>query len=328
MPQKIYIAGHLGMVGSAIKRVLESQEDARIICKERSELDLINQSAVQNFFKTEKPDQVYMAAAKTGGIFASTTYPAEFIYENLTIETNIIHSAFLNGVKKLLFLGSSCSYPKFAEQPMSENALLSGSLDYTNEPYSIAKIAGIKMCESYNRQYGKTHGVDYRSVIPTNLYGPGDNYHLKNSHVIPALIRRFYEAKINKEKKVILWGTGVPKREFLYVDEMAEACVIIMNIEKKEYLSNICNGSSHINIGTESEINIKELATIIKDIVSYNGTLEFDSSKPDGVYRKLLNSEKIKSLGWKPKVSLKDGILITYKDFKKNYQKYIKCEEN
>jgi GDP-L-fucose synthase len=320
MPQKIYIAGHLGMVGSAIKRVLESQEDARIICKERSELDLINQSAVQNFFKTEKPDQVYMAAAKTGGIFASTTYPAEFIYENLTIETNIIHSAFLNGVKKLLFLGSSCSYPKFAEQPMSENALLSGSLDYTNEHYSIAKIAGIKMCESYNRQYGKTHGVDYRSVIPTNLYGPGDNYHLKNSHVIPALIRRFYEAKINKEKKVILWGTGVPKREFLYVDEMAEACVIIMNIEKKEYLSNICNGSSHINIGTESEINIKELATIIKDIVSYNGTLEFDSSKPDGVYRKLLNSEKIKSLGWKPKVSLKDGILITYEDFKKNYQ--------
>jgi GDP-L-fucose synthase len=328
MPQKIYIAGHLGMVGSAIKRVLESQEDARIICKERSELDLINQSAVQNFFKTEKPDQIYMAAAKTGGIFASTTYPAEFIYENLTIETNIIHSAFLNGVKKLLFLGSSCSYPKFAEQPMSENALLSGSLDYTNEPYSIAKIAGIKMCESYNRQYGKTHGVDYRSVIPTNLYGPGDNYHLKNSHVIPALIRRFYEAKINKEKKVILWGTGVPKREFLYVDEMAEACVIIMNIEKEEYLSNICNGSSHINIGTDSEINIKELATIIKDIVSYNGTLEFDSSKPDGVYRKLLNSEKIKSLGWKPKVSLKDGILITYEDFKKNYQKYIKCEEN
>ncbi|MDC0351300.1 GDP-L-fucose synthase [Candidatus Pelagibacter sp.] len=312
---KIYIAGHLGMAGSAIMRILKVMGEDNLIYRNHKELDLTDQSAVQEFFKLEMPDQVYIAAARTGGIFASTSYPAEFIYENLMIETNIIHSAFLNGVKKILFLGSSCSYPKLANQPMSENALLTGPLDYTNEPYSIAKIAGIKLCESFNRQYGKSHGVDYRSVIPTSLYGPGDNYDLKNSHVIPAFIHRFHKAKINKEPVVTLWGTGSPKREFLYVDDMAYASISVMNLEKNIYLKSTKSTCSHINIGNGSDLSIKELAFIIKDIVGYAGKIEFDGSKPDGVYRKLMNNSRILDLGWKPEISLQDGLLKTYEEF-------------
>jgi GDP-L-fucose synthase len=312
---KIYIAGHLGMVGSAIMRILKVKGEDNLIYRNHKELDLTDQSAVQKFFKLERPNQVYIAAARTGGILASTSYPAEFIYENLMIEANIIHSAFLNGVKKILFLGSSCSYPKLAKQPMSENALLTGSLDYTNEPYSIAKIAGIKLCESFNRQYGKSHGVDYRSVIPTSLYGPGDNYDLKNSHVIPAFIHRFHQAKISKEPVVTLWGTGTPKREFLYVDDMAYASIVVMNIEKDIYLKSTKSTCSHINIGNGSDLSIKELAFIIKDIVGYTGQIEFDSSKSDGVYRKLMNNSRILELGWKPKISLQDGLSKTYEEF-------------
>ena len=265
---KIYVAGHLGMVGSAIMRNLKIQHKNNLIYRSHQELDLTDQSAVQNFFKIEKPDQVYIAAAKTGGIFASTNYPAEFIYTNLMIEANIIHSAFLNGVKKILFLGSSCSYPKNVKQPMLENALLTGSLDYTNEPYSIAKIAGIKICESYNRQYGKSHGIDYRSVMPTSLYGPRDNYDLKNSHVIPALIRRFHEAKIKNEPKVVLWGSGQPRREFLHVDDMARACIKVMEVDHNIYDNNTHETCSHINVGTGIDITIKSLAEKIKKLLN------------------------------------------------------------
>ena len=313
---KIYIAGHLGMAGSAIMKILKAQGEASLIYRNHKELDLTNQSAVQNFFKLEKPDQVYIAAARTGGILASTNYPAEFIYKNLMIETNIIHSAFLNGVKKILFLGSSCIYPKDATQPMAENALLTGTLDYTNEPYSIAKIAGIKLCESFNRQYGKTHGVDYRSVIPASLYGPGDNYDLQNSHVIPAFIHRFHQAKIKKVPILTLWGTGKPKREFLHVDDMARASIAVMNLDRDTYLKNTQFTCSHINVGTGSDLSIKELALIIKDIVGYAGQIEFDSSKPDGVYRKLLNNNRIINIGWSPKISLQNGLSKTYEEFK------------
>ena len=314
---KIYVAGHLGMVGSAIMRNLKIQHKNNLIYRSHQELDLTDQSAVQNFFKIEKPDQVYIAAAKTGGIFASTNYPAEFIYTNLMIEANIIHSAFLNGVKKILFLGSSCSYPKNVKQPMLENALLTGSLDYTNEPYSIAKIAGIKICESYNRQYGKSHGIDYRSVMPTSLYGPRDNYDLKNSHVIPALIRRFHEAKIKNEPKVVLWGSGQPRREFLHVDDMARACIKVMEVDHNIYDNNTHETCSHINVGTGIDITIKSLAEKIKKIIEYTGTIEFDTNKPDGVARKLIDNQRIKKLGWSPLVNLEDGLLKTYQDFKR-----------
>ena len=314
---KIYVAGHLGMVGSAIMRNLKIQHKNNLIYRSHQELDLTDQSAVQNFFKIEKPDQVYIAAAKTGGIFASTNYPAEFIYTNLMIEANIIHSAFLNGVKKILFLGSSCSYPKNVKQPMLENALLTGSLDYTNEPYSIAKIAGIKICESYNRQYGKSHGIDYRSVMPTSLYGPRDNYDLKNSHVIPALIRRFHEAKIKNEPKVVLWGSGQPRREFLHVDDMARACIKVMEVDHNIYDNNTYETCSHINVGTGIDITIKGLAEKIKKIIEYTGTIEFDTNKPDGVARKLIDNQRIKKLGWSPLVNLEDGLLKTYQDFKR-----------
>ncbi|WP_435088576.1 GDP-L-fucose synthase family protein [Candidatus Pelagibacter bacterium nBUS_29] len=314
---KIYVAGHLGMAGSAIMRNLKIQHKNNLIYRSHQELDLTDQSAVQNFFKIEKPDQVYIAAAKTGGIFASTNYPAEFIYTNLMIEANIIHSAFLNGVKKILFLGSSCSYPKNVKQPMLETALLTGSLDYTNEPYSIAKIAGIKICESYNRQYGKSHGIDYRSVMPTSLYGPGDNYDLKNSHVIPALIRRFHEAKIKNEPKVVLWGSGEPRREFLHVDDMARACIKVMEVDHNTYNNNTYETCSHINVGTGIDITIKGLAEKIKKIIEYTGTIEFDTNKPDGVARKLIDNQRIKKLGWSPLVNLEDGLLKTYQDFKK-----------
>jgi len=319
--QRIYIAGHKGMVGSAIFRQLKDQE-VEIITRNRTELDLLNQQDVQNFFKNEKIDQVYLAAAKVGGIHANNTYPADFIYQNLTIQNNVIHSAFLNGVKKLLFLGSSCIYPKYANQPMKEEELLNGKLEPTNEPYAIAKISGIKMCENYNRQYGKSHGIEFRSIMPTNLYGPGDNYHPENSHVIPGLIYRFHEAKINNLESVTIWGTGIPRREFLYVDDLAEASVYLMNLDKKTYVSKLSSLSNHINVGSGKELNIRELAETIKEVINFKGTINFDASKPDGSPRKLLDSEKISKLGFKPKIGLKEGIIKTYKDYLKVYKNF------
>jgi len=311
---KIFIAGHKGMVGSALVRLLKKQ-DVELITKDRQELDLLNQKDVQNFFKVYEIDQVYIAAAKVGGINANNNYPAEFIYENLNIQTNIIHSAFLNGVKKLLFLGSSCIYPKYANQPIKEEALLSGKLEPTNEPYAIAKIAGVKMCESYNRQYEKSHNLDYRAVMPTNLYGPGDSYHPENSHVIPGLIYRFHNAKINNLPHVTIWGTGKAKREFMYVDDLARACIHLMNLNKKIYDKHISKISSHINIGSSQELTIKELAKIIKEIVGFKGSIYFDTTKPDGAPRKFLDSKQINSLGFKAKINLLDGLIMTYKDY-------------
>jgi GDP-L-fucose synthase len=313
---KIFIAGHKGMVGSALARLLNDQ-DTEVITKDKKELDLLNQRNVENFFKNEKIDQVYLAAAKVGGIHANNTYPAEFIYQNLMIQSNVIHSAFLNGVKKLLFLGSSCIYPKNTNQPMKEEQLLSSSLEPTNEPYAIAKIAGIKMCESYNRQYNVSHGVDYRSIMPSNLYGPGDNYHPKNSHVIPGLINRFHDAKVNNLETVTIWGTGTPKREFLYVDDMARASIFLMNINKKIYDEQTSLMSSHINVGSGKDLMIKELAETIKEVVGFKGNLKFDSSKPNGTFKKLLDSKRINILGFKPEISLKDGLIKTYKDYLK-----------
>ena len=296
------------------------QSTIEIITRTHAELDLTNQAAVRAFFQTEKPDQVYLAAAKVGGIHANDTYPAEFIYQNLMIEANVIDAAFQNGVKKLLFLGSSCIYPKLAEQPMREDALLTGTLEPTNEPYAIAKIAGIKLCESYNRQYGpgsnNDHGIDYRSVMPTNLYGPGDNYHPENSHVIPALIRRFHEAKLGGAASVAIWGTGTPKREFLYVDDMARACVHVMNLDKEIYDQHTEPMCSHINVGTGTDLTIQELAETIKAVVGYQGKITFDPTKPDGSPRKLMDSRRLNSLGWQPEVSLKDGLAKAYADFK------------
>ena len=311
---KIFIAGHNGMVGSALVRLLKKQE-AEIITANRTELNLLNQTEVQNFFKENKIDQVYLAAAKVGGIHANNTFPAEFIYENLTIQTNIIHSAFLNGVKKLLFLGSSCIYPKKAIQPIKENELLMGKLEPTNEPYAIAKIAGIKLCESYNRQYNKSHGIDYRSIMPTNLYGSGDNYHPENSHVIPGLIYRFHQAKINNLPYVTIWGTGKPKREFLYVDDMASACIHLMNLDKEIYNKNTVEMCSHVNAGSGEDLTIKELAQTLKKVTNYNGEIKFDTSKPDGIFRKFIDSTLINRLGWQPSVNLEDGLTKTYKSF-------------
>ena len=311
----IYVAGHRGMVGSAIVRQLES-EDCQLITRTHSDLDLTNQATVRAFFEQEKPDQVYLAAAKVGGIHANNTYPAEFIYQNLMIEANIIDAAFRNGVKKLLFLGSSCIYPKLADQPMQEDALMTGALEPTNEPYAIAKIAGIKLCESYNRQYSESHGIDYRSVMPTNLYGPGDNYHPENSHVIPALIRRFHEAKINNAPSVSIWGTGSPKREFLYVDDMARASVYVMNLDKVIYDNHTEPMCSHINVGTGTDLTIKELAETIREVFDYEGQIIFDPTKPDGSPRKLMDSQRLNSLGWQPEVSLKNGLASAYLDFR------------
>jgi GDP-L-fucose synthase len=310
--QKIYIAGHRGMVGSAILRNLETKGFTNIVTRTHAELDLTNQAAVQEFFKTEKPDQVYLAAARVGGIHANNTYPAEFIYDNLMVQNNVIHQAFLNGVKKLLFLGSSCIYPQLAPQPMSEEALLTGKLEPTNEPYAVAKIAGIKMCESYNRQYGASHGVDYRSVMPTNLYGPGDNYHPENSHVIPALIRRFHEAKVSNAPKVVIWGTGTPKREFLYVDDMASASVFVMGLDKTIYDQHTQPMQSHINVGYGSDVTIAELATAVGAAIGYQGKITFDASKPDGAPRKWMDSSKLNTLGWKPLTILRDGLSLAY----------------
>ena len=313
---KIFIAGHNGMVGSALVRLLKDT-NVEIITKNKKGLDLLCQQKVLNFFKNEKIDQVYLAAAKVGGIHANKTYPADFIYQNLTIQNNLIHSAFLNGVKKLLFLGSSCIYPKNANQPIEETELLTGKLEPTNEAYAIAKIAGIKMCESYNRQYGENHGIDFRCVMPTNLYGPGDNYDPENSHVIPGLIYRFHQGKINNLPKVTIWGTGKPKREFLYVDDMARASIHLMNIDKKTYEKHTSSMCSHVNIGSGTDLTIKELAETIKKIVGFQGEIDFDRNKPDGISRKLMNSSVIKNLGFNPKISLKEGLIKTYREFKK-----------
>jgi GDP-L-fucose synthase len=317
---RIFIAGHKGMVGSALVRFLQNKNN-EIVTKDRRELDLTDQINVNNFFKNNKIDQVYLAAAKVGGIYANNTYPGEFIYENLMIQTNVIHSAFLNGVKKLLFLGSSCIYPKNANQPMKEEELLTGKLEPTNEPYAIAKIAGIKICESYNRQYGDSHDIDYRSIMPTNLYGPGDNYHPQNSHVIPGLIKRFHEGKKKKLSSVKIWGTGKPKREFLYVDDMALASIHLMNLNKTQYEKYTNPMRGHINVGSGIDLTIKELAEIIKEVVSYKGEINFDHTKADGSFRKLLDSKRLNKIGFNFKTSLKDGLIETYKDF-------IKLHEN
>ena len=311
MNQKIYVAGHRGMVGSAIVRNLEARGFRNIVTRTHDQLDLTNQAAVQSFFEQEKPTQVYMAAAKVGGIHANNTFPAEFIYDNLMVQSNVIHQAFLNGVKKLLFLGSSCIYPKLAAQPMSEDALLTGKL----EPYAVAKIAGIKMCESYNRQYGDSHGVDYRSVMPTNLYGPGDNYHPENSHVIPALIRRFHEARVSNAPEVVIWGTGTPKREFLYVDDMASASVFVMELDKAAYDAQTEPMQSHINVGFGSDVAIAELAKVVGAEVGYQGKISFDSSKPDGSPRKWMDSARLNRLGWSAQYSLEVGLKFAYGDF-------------
>lgn len=318
LTKNIFVAGHNGMVGSAIVRQLQNQSNAQVITKTRNELDLTNQQAVLDFFRTEKIDQVYLAAAKVGGIVANNSYPAEFIYENLMIECNIIHSAHQANIQQLLFLGSSCIYPKLAEQPMSETALLTGTLEETNEPYAIAKIAGIKLCESYNRQYGR----DYRSVMPTNLYGPHDNFHPENSHVIPALLRRFHEAKLNNDEEVVAWGSGKPMREFLYVDDMAAASIHVMNLDKNIYDENTHPMLSHINVGTGVDCTIRELVETVAKVVGFKGTIRFDTSKPDGAPRKLMNVDRLKSLGWKYSVPLEAGLAKSYQWFIDNANEY------
>jgi GDP-L-fucose synthase len=312
---KIYVAGHRGMVGSAIVRTLHAAGYSNTVTRNHAELDLTDQAAVRAFFAAEKPDQVYLAAAKVGGIHANNTYPAEFIYQNLMMQANVIDAAFRHGVKKLLFLGSSCIYPKLAPQPMREDALLTGTLEPTNEPYAVAKIAGIKLCESYNRQYGASHGVDYRSVMPTNLYGPGDNYHPENSHVIPALIRRFHEAKAGGVPSVAIWGTGTPRREFLYVDDMATASVHVMNLSKAVYDQHTKPMLSHINVGYGDDVSIRELALAVRETVGYGGAIIFDITKPDGTPRKLMDSSRLNALGWKARVSLEAGLKAAYQDF-------------
>jgi len=346
--QKIYVAGHKGMVGSAIVRQLtcKSLVTPHLILRRHARLDLTDQSAVRAFFQTEQPDQVYLAAAKVGGINANNTYPAEFIYQNLMIEANVIDAAFRSGVKKLLFLGSSCIYPKLASQPMREDALLTGTLEPTNEPYAIAKIAGIKLCESYNRQYGESHFIDYRSVMPTNLYGPGDNYHLENSHVIPALIRKFHLAKLameqdwqaveedakkhgpipeellaqfrefrGKKNEVPIWGSGSPRREFLYVDDMAAACIHVMNLDKATYDQCTDPMLSHINVGSGTDVTIRELAETIAQTVGYQGDITFDPNQPDGTPRKLMDSSRLNGLGWQAKIGLEQGLARAYQEF-------------
>ena len=312
--KKIFVAGHNGMVGSSICRQLQQQSGVEIIMRTRKELDLCDQSAIQDFMKSEKPDEVILAAAKVGGIQANNTYPAEFIYENLQIQNNIIHTSHINNVQKLLFLGSSCIYPRQVQQPMRENTLLTGILEPTNEPYAIAKIAGIKMCESYNRQYGR----DYRSVMPTNLYGPGDNYHPENSHVVPALIRRFHEAKKNNLNEVLVWGTGTPKREFLYVDDMAEASLFVHNLDQEIFVAQTQPMLSQINVGTGIDVTIKELALLVKEVVGFDGTIIFDHSKPDGTLRKLMDISLLSKLGWNASTSLKTGLGFSYVDFLSN----------
>jgi len=313
--QKIYVAGHRGMVGSAIVRNLEAKGFKNIITRTHNELDLCNQAAVQAFFEAERPEQVYLAAAKVGGIYANNTYPAQFIYQNLMMQGNVIHQAFTSGTRKLLFLGSSCIYPKLAPQPMREDALLTGKLEPTNEPYAIAKIAGIKMCESYNRQYGQSHGIDYRSVMPTNLYGPGDNYHPENSHVIPALIRRFHEAKVSNAQEVLIWGTGTPRREFLYVDDMAAASIFVMDLDPVIYSQHTLPMQAHINVGFGSDVTIAELAKAVGVAVGFQGNISFDPTKPDGAPRKWMDSSRLNQLGWQAQTTLDVGLSQAYQDF-------------
>ncbi len=314
---KIYVAGHNGMVGSAIVQKLSEKGYENIVTKPHTELDLTNQKNVYNFLKKEKPDYVVIAAAKVGGIYANDNYPAEFIFQNLMIEANLIHGSYLAGISNLLFLGSSCIYPKESKQPIKEEYLLSGYLESTNEPYAVAKIAGIKLCESYNRQYG----TDYRSIMPTNLYGPNDNFHTKNSHVIPSLIRKFHKAKVEKKPFVEVWGSGKPMREFLYVDDMADASIHIMDIDKKILESEVDPMLSHINIGTGVDITIKDVAMTVKDVVGFTGKVTFNTKMQDGTKRKLLDVSKMKNLGWSSKISLKDGIQKTYDWFLANYNK-------
>jgi len=312
--KQVFVAGHNGMVGSAIVRQLSACENTKIIMRGRQQLDLVSQSATQSFFNENKIDEVYLSAAKVGGIHANNEYPADFIYQNLMIQANVIDAAYRAGVPKLLLLGSSCIYPKLANQPMAESELLTGTLEQTNEPYALAKIAGIKMCESYNRQYG----TDYRSVMPTNLYGENDNFHPQNSHVIPAMLRRFHLAKINGDAQVAVWGSGKPKREFLYVDDMASACVFLMSLDKTSYWMDVDERLSHINIGTGDDVTIAELASTIAKVVGYKGEVVFDASKPDGAPRKLLNVDKLQSLGWRSEVDLTSGLEATYGWFLSN----------
>ena len=313
---KIYIAGHTGMVGSAIVRQLEFRGFANLLVRTHKELDLTIQSQVQSFFQQEKPDYVILAAAKVGGIHSNNTYPADFIYQNMMIEANIINSAYENKVKRLLFLGSTCIYPKAVEQPMREDALLTGVLEPTNEPYALAKIAGIKLCESYNRQYG----TDFRSVMPTNLYGINDNFHPENSHVIPALMRRFHEAKVNKDAEVVVWGTGNAMREFLYVDDMAVASLFVLELDEETYQANTKPMLSHINVGTGVDITIREMAETMKEVVGYKGKIVFDTIKPDGTPRKLIDVTRLKNAGWRYSVNLKNGLKKTYEWYLKKNQ--------
>jgi GDP-L-fucose synthase len=315
---KIYVAGHTGMVGGAIVRALRQSGQTNIITRSHKELDLADQHAVRGFFESERPDQVYLAAAKVGGIHANNTYPADFIYMNLMIACNVIEAAARHGVRKLLFLGSSCVYPKFAAQPIREEELLCGKLEPTNEPYALAKISGIKLCESLNRQYGASLGIDYRSVMPTNLYGPGDNYHPENSHVVPALIQRYHKAKVNTEATVTIWGTGQPLREFLYVDDMASACLHVMNLDQDKYRAHTESTLGHINVGYGSDVSIKDLANLIAEVVGYSGKIVFDASKPDGTPRKLLDCSKLSALGWQATISLENGLHRTYRDYQQN----------
>ena len=313
---KIYIAGHRGLVGSAIVRQLESRGFTNLLMRTHKELDLINQVQVQTFFKQEKPDYVILAAAKVGGIHANNTYPADFIYQNMMIEANVINSAYENKVKRLLFLGSTCIYPKAVEQPMREDALLTDVLEPTNEPYALAKIAGIKLCESYNRQ----HGTDFRSVMPTNLYGVNDNFHPENSHVIPALMRRFHEAKINNDAEVVVWGTGNAMREFLYVDDMAQASLFVLELNEETYKANTQPMLSHINVGTGKDITIREMAETMKKVVGFKGELTFDTTKPDGAPRKLIDVTRLKRMGWRCSMDLKDGLTKTYTWYLKSFK--------
>lgn len=316
--KRVFVAGHKGMVGSAIVKQLNKQSNIEVITRSRNELNLLLQLDVEQFFANNNIDEVYLAAAKVGGILANNTYPAEFIFENLSIQNNIIHSAHIHGVQKLLFLGSSCIYPKLAQQPMSENALLTGALEPTNEPYAIAKIAGIKMCESYNRQYSR----DYRSVMPTNLYGENDNFHPQNSHVIPALLRRFHEAKLNGDTEVLAWGSGKPMREFLHIDDMAAASIHVMNLDKETFEASTQTMLSHINVGTGTDCTIRELVETIAKVVGFQGNITFDTTKPDGTPRKLMNVDRLRSLGWEASITLEAGLKSTYDWFLANQDNY------
>jgi nucleoside-diphosphate-sugar epimerase len=312
---KVFVAGHRGMVGSAIVRKLQTTGECELVTRNRDQLDLTDQSAVRAFMQKERPDHVILAAAKVGGIHANNTYPANFIYENLMIECNIIHQAFDAGVQRLLQLGSSCIYPRLADQPMSEEALLTGTLEPTNEPYAVAKISGIKLCESYNRQYG----VDYRSVMPTNLYGPGDNFHPENSHVLPALIRRFHEAKMQGAERVTIWGSGRPKREFLHVDDMADASLFVLNLDTAKYKANTSPMLSHVNVGCGEDISILDVAKLVAEVVGFDGQIDTDPTKPDGAPRKLLNVQRLKAMGWEAQISLEDGLKDAYSWFLKHH---------